>query len=106
MSQYDGKTMSVREARELGFIQELNRRFLHPLGLALEVIIDKETGEERIERFWDARDDSEGWVFDDSIANSEEFRRKAEEVTKNETSRHTKRYASLGYIVQPVPGME
>ena len=35
--------MSVKEFRERGFLQELNRLFLHPLGLALEVIIDNKT---------------------------------------------------------------
>jgi len=32
------KMMEVSEFRRLGLLQELNRQFLHPLGLALEVI--------------------------------------------------------------------
>lgn len=31
------KRMSPAEFRDLGYLQELNRRFLHPLGMALEV---------------------------------------------------------------------
>ena len=31
--------IDVKEFREKGYLQELNRRFLHPLGLALEIII-------------------------------------------------------------------
>ena len=30
------KYMPIKEFRERGYLQELNRRFLHPLGLALE----------------------------------------------------------------------
>jgi hypothetical protein len=36
------KRMSVKEFREAGYLQELNRRFLHPLGLALEVVVNEE----------------------------------------------------------------
>jgi hypothetical protein len=34
------KKMPVAEFRRLGLLQELNRQFLHPLGLALEVVVD------------------------------------------------------------------
>lgn len=34
----DIKRIDIREFREVGFLQELNRLMLHPLGLALEVI--------------------------------------------------------------------
>lgn len=56
------KKMSPREFRELGYLQELNRRFLHPLGLAIEVAID-EDGEERFGKVWDYRDDPEGLIY-------------------------------------------
>lgn len=56
------KKMSVREFREGGYLQELNRRFLHPLGLALEVAIDQD-GVERFGGVWDYRDDPEGLIF-------------------------------------------
>jgi hypothetical protein len=43
------KVLSVTEFRDLGYLQELNRQFLHPLGLSLEVTIaDPATGEERL----------------------------------------------------------
>lgn len=57
--------MSVKEFRELGLLQELNRQFLHPLGLALEVSIDDETGEEKFGRIWDDRKDPEGFLFNE-----------------------------------------
>lgn len=36
----DIKRIDIKEFREKGYLQELNRQFLHPLGLALEVVID------------------------------------------------------------------
>lgn len=57
------KFLGVKEFRELGFLQEANRRFFHPLGLALEVIVDKETGEESLGQIWDYRDDSVGVLY-------------------------------------------
>jgi hypothetical protein len=33
--------MNIKEFREFGYLQELNRKYLHPLGLALEVTIDE-----------------------------------------------------------------
>ena len=56
------KKMSVKEFREEGYLQELNRCFLHPLGLALEVITH-EDGTESFGRVWDYRDDPEGVIF-------------------------------------------
>ena len=44
------KVLSVREFRDLGYLQELNRQFLHPLGLSLEVTsADPATGEEQLQ---------------------------------------------------------
>ena len=34
------KRIDIKEFREKGFLQEVNRQFFHPLGLALEIIID------------------------------------------------------------------
>lgn len=57
------KRMDIKEFRKLGFLQELNRKFLHPLGLAMEVIIDEEDGSERLGGIWDYRHDPEGMFF-------------------------------------------
>ena len=54
------KRMDVKEFRELGYLQELNRQFLHPLGLALEVVIDDDTGNESFGGVWDLPADPEG----------------------------------------------
>lgn len=86
------KRIDIKEFRELGFLQEANRQFFHPLGLALEVVVaDCEKcgghgrraprsaaekgktppcaacgGSGKVERLggvWDYRDDPEGIAF-------------------------------------------
>lgn len=54
--------MDIKTFRRLGLLQELNRQFLHPLGLALEVVVEDD-GSERFGNVWDYRDDPEGIVF-------------------------------------------
>lgn len=46
---------------EKGLIFEINRRILHPLGLAIEVDLDSE--DELTIKVWDCRDDPEGLLF-------------------------------------------
>jgi hypothetical protein len=58
------KFMDPKEFRTFGYLQEINRQFLHPVGLALEIRIDEETGEETLGKIWDYRDDPEGIWFD------------------------------------------
>jgi len=72
------KYMTVSEFRDLGFLQELNRLFLHPLGLALEIKIE-ENGEESLGGIWDSREDPEGMLFGD-FSDKKEARRKIEYV--------------------------
>ncbi len=58
------KYMSIKEFIESGFLQEVNRRLLHPCGLALEAV--KDGDEWRLGGVWDARDDPEGIMFDET----------------------------------------
>jgi len=55
------KYISIQEFIERGFLQEINRRLLHPCGLALEVV--KDGDEWRFGGVWDSRDDPEGIMF-------------------------------------------
>ena len=48
----DIKRIDIAEFRRLGLLQEANRRFFHPLGLALEVTIGKDDAE--VEQKWKA----------------------------------------------------
>ncbi len=57
------KRIDVKEFRALGFLQEVNRKFFHPLGLALETIVNEETLEESFGGVWYYRDDPEGMFF-------------------------------------------
>ena len=56
------KRIDIKEFREAGYLQEANRQFFHPLGLALEVVLN-EDGTETLGGVWDYRDDPEGIVF-------------------------------------------
>ena len=56
------KKIDIKEFRAKGFLQEVNRKFFHPLGLALEIVIT-ETGEELLGGILDYRDDQEGMFF-------------------------------------------
>jgi hypothetical protein len=57
------KRMDISEFREIGFLQEANRKFFHPHGLALEVVVE-EDGTERLGGIWDYRDDPEGIFYE------------------------------------------
>jgi hypothetical protein len=78
-----------------GYLQEVNRAFFHPLGLALEVHMG--TGRMRI---WDFRDDPEGMIF----AETEDLRPKAARVAEIREARRPAREAALGFWQQPVTG--
>jgi len=98
MSEEEVKRIPIKEFRELGFIQEINRRFLHPCGLAIEVIVDLETGEEKLGGVWDYREDKEGIYFGDPLPSPA----KANTVDKMFFAKAEARQAALGYIVQDV----
>ena len=56
------KELSVEEFWKLGFLQEVNRKLLHPCGLALEISIEDD-GSFKFGRIWDYREDPEGIAF-------------------------------------------
>lgn len=89
------KRISIKEFREIGYLQELNRRFLHPLGLALEIVVDNEAGEERLGGVWDYRDDPEGMIFDefDEV--------KATDIQRLWDIKGEVRQAKFGWVIQP-----
>ncbi len=78
--------------RDEGYLQEANRQFFHPLGLALE--LDQKTGTLKV---WDYRDDPEGITFDKI-----DLQPKAEHVSDLEGLRYAARKKALGYWIQPV----
>lgn len=93
----DIKRMDIAEFVDEGYLQELNRRFLHPHGLALEVVLENDVPV-ALGGVWDYRDDPEGIVFADSVNTSE----KAARVFQLERARMDERQRRLGYWVQPI----
>lgn len=91
------KRMDIKEFRELGLLQEANRWFFHPLGLALEVTINEETGEDVLGGVWDFRDDPEGIAFADGVIDPS----KADYVKNLKASKTKTRFNNLGYVIQP-----
>lgn len=89
------KYIDIKEFREAGYLQEVNRRFLHPLGLALEVTQFAD-GTETLGGVWDYRDDPEGMNFGPGMIDPIKVDRVASEwYTKAQT-----READLGYVIQ------
>lgn len=89
--------MSPEDFRRLGYLQELNRQFLHPLGLALSVTVDEETGE-WLGPILDMRDDPEGIIFGEDI----QLGVKAGMIQRETKKRWEARQKALGYVIQPV----
>lgn len=86
------KYISVAELRDLGILQELNREFLHPLGLAAQV--DMSDGSLLIQ---DHREDPEGAIFADGFM--EFAKRHRFEAFRKE--RQESRERALGFVQQP-----
>jgi len=93
------KRIDIKEFRKFGFLQEANRQFFHPLGLALEVIIDEETGEETLGGVWDYRDDPEGMLFKSEEINLE----KAANVRKLFQKKAQHRLDNFSFVIQTLP---
>lgn len=92
------RRIDIKKFREAGYLQEVNRRFLHPLGLALEVVVEDD-GSERLGGVWDFRDDPEGIYF------AEPDPEKARRVYDEWHARQPARIGALGFFIEPVPGV-
>lgn len=90
------KYIPIREFRELGYLQELNRQFLHPLGLALEVVRNKD-GTDSLGKIWDSREDPDGFVYAGI-----DLKPKAEIVQREWDQAVVARIDRLGYFIQPI----
>ncbi len=99
------KRMDVKTFRELGYLQELNRQFLHPLGLALEVVIDDDTGNESFGGVWDYRDDPEGITYGIGQSDLDRVQRfviKSQYVESERQRIAISRNKLLGFDIEPV----
>lgn len=94
------KKIDLSEFVDFGYLQELNRQFLHPLGLALEVNVDDDGKVISLGGVWDYRNDDEGMAFGDlSLESSEE---KAVNVKKEQERLAELRKEKLGFVIQPI----
>lgn len=89
------KRIEIKEFLNHGYLQEVNRRFLHPLGLALEVVVDNE-GSYQLGGVWDYRDDPEGLIFSQDMIEPEKIKNIHMEWVKKTKTRLEK----LGYVIQ------
>lgn len=102
------KKMSAKEFRAKGYLQEVNRQVLHPLGLALMINVDDD-GNEVLDGIWDAREDPEGIHYglnNPELCSKEtgmEAQLKRAHVRAEEDSRKDARVAALGFWIEPVP---
>ena len=91
------------EFRDRGYLQEVNRRFFHPLGLALAVDIEEHPADEdgwfKVQ-VWDCRDGREGFLFTDLT--DEEAARKADTVRNEAAAKATERLRVMGGTDDPI----
>ncbi len=96
----DSKFLSMKEFYESGLLQEVNRQFFHPRGLAMFIVTDDNRGEYLFGGILDSRDDNTGChfsEFDDDVS------KKASYVYMLQKNKEEAREATLGYIIQPLP---
>jgi hypothetical protein len=90
--------MNIEEFLEGGFLQEVNRRFFHPLGLAMSVKTHGD-GTVTLHKIWDGRDDPEGFTFEGW---NESDTARALVIDEEMERRLQIRREKLGFGVQPL----
>lgn len=97
------KTITAREFMDRGYLQEVNRQFLHPLGLALSISIDDSDPEDAGEfvGVWDYREDPEGMEFG-GPDNYGLDARKALNVEEDRLAHEAARKRLWGQVIQPL----
>jgi hypothetical protein len=101
VKEFGVRYMDLEEFGREGYLQEVNRQFFHPHGLALEITCDLSEGNDAysnavITGIWDYRDDPEGIIFGGSKDPEyrEEKKQKAENV-RQERVKHFRTRAIL-----------
>lgn len=100
------KKIDIREFREMGYLQEANRRFFHPLGLAIEVNI-KDNGDHSIGCIWDYREDEEGIYYclnNSDDKRKERFKKNKDFIDSQFKRRISNRKKKLGFGIESVDG--
>jgi hypothetical protein len=89
------KLLTFEELRSSGILQETNRLWFHPVGLALSVVMPSG----RLEII-DYREDPEGMIFEDGLIDAS----KGAEFAAFAESHLAARVKALGFVAQPLPG--
>ena len=95
------KYIDLEEFRNLGYLHEANRLFFHRLGLALTLV--QEEGKESYLLVQDAREDSEGFLFDQNLINLEKIKFVEFERTKRVQTRFDTGECDSNGIKERVP---
>jgi hypothetical protein len=90
--------MDVSEFVALGLLQEVNREFFHPRGLALEVCADKD-GTHRITGVQDHRDKPGGYTYAEGVLSFA----KAMQAQQLMAERALERLRRYRFQTQPIP---
>lgn len=98
------KFIDIKEFREKGYLQEVNRRFFHPIGLALEISFDDE-GNETLGGIWDYREDKEGIIYglaDSDIDRKNRFNERKKFIDDEIEKKREVRQKLFGNIIEPI----
>jgi hypothetical protein len=90
------KTMTWDEFHKQGYLQELNRQFLHPLGLSFAVKV--EDGKIEFHAIYDHRNSKEALIFKPGLLKQD----KANRVEHEQKERGQVRLAGMGFVIQPI----
>jgi hypothetical protein len=93
--------LSPKEFRDFGYLQEANRLFFHPLGLALAVDVDDNGEVTGIAGVY-VDNDPEGTAYDEGLIDP----LKAARVRQVMAGIAEVRKAKFGFVIQPVPETE
>lgn len=92
------KHIDLQEFRDSGFLQEANRLFFHPRGLAMSIEVDDDGHVAALGDIWDYREDPEGIAYGDDQMTEEKA-----QLVEAERIRHLAvRSEMFGGSVQPV----
>jgi hypothetical protein len=101
------KYVPLEEFHAMGLVQEINRRILHPLGMALA--LNRHTpGDPTAEVVWsfggifDSRDDPEGIIFTGPLGLDDDLEENRLKVDEAMEARRSARVEGLGFFIQPI----
>lgn len=96
-------TLNPQQLLDWGIIQEINRRLLHPRGLALYVDTELVDGRVKMGVWPDPSNDPEGWIFEFASMSEETLVRHRAKVDAFDALLKPQREAVVGYVIEPIP---